>query len=52
MRKHDDFSKAIKNPYARLLKKQVTLRLDQSYGGNLCRLVRSREAPIVARVGR
>jgi uncharacterized protein (DUF4415 family) len=28
MRKHYDFSKARKNPYARRLKKQVTLRLD------------------------
>jgi uncharacterized protein (DUF4415 family) len=30
MRKHYDFSKARKNPYARRLKKQVTLRLDAS----------------------
>jgi uncharacterized protein (DUF4415 family) len=30
MRKHYDFSKAKPNPYARLLKKQVTIRLDQS----------------------
>jgi uncharacterized protein (DUF4415 family) len=28
MRKHYDFSNARKNPYARRLKKQVTLRLD------------------------
>ena len=29
MREHYDFSKARPNPYARLLKKQVTLRLDE-----------------------
>ena len=29
MRKHYDFTKARPNPYARLLKKQVTLRLDE-----------------------
>ncbi|HLY63179.1 MAG TPA: BrnA antitoxin family protein [Terriglobia bacterium] len=29
MRKHYDFSKAKRNPYARRLKKQVTIRLDQ-----------------------
>ncbi len=29
MRKEYDFSKARKNPYARLLKKQVTIRLDE-----------------------
>ena len=28
MRKSYDFSKAKKNPYAKLLKKQVTIRLD------------------------
>ena len=29
MRKEYDFSKAKKNPYARQLKKQVTIRLDE-----------------------
>ncbi len=29
MRKEYDFSKAKKNPYAPMLKKQITLRLDQ-----------------------
>jgi uncharacterized protein (DUF4415 family) len=29
MRKHYDFSKAKRNPYARRLKQQVTMRLDQ-----------------------
>ena len=29
MRKHYDFSKALKNPYAKRLKKQVTIRLDK-----------------------
>lgn len=30
MRKHYDFSKATKNPYAKRLKQPVTIRLDQS----------------------
>ena len=30
MRKEYDFSKARKNPYASLLKKQVTIRLDEA----------------------
>jgi len=30
MREHYDFSKAQKNPYAKRLKKQVTIRLDES----------------------
>jgi len=29
MRKHYDFSKARPNPYAKLLKKEVTLKLDE-----------------------
>jgi hypothetical protein len=29
MRKHYDFSKAKRNPYAKRLKKEVTLRLDE-----------------------
>lgn len=29
MRKHYDFSKARSNPYAKLLKKEVTLKLDE-----------------------
>ena len=29
MRKHYDFKRAKRNPYARRLKKQVTIRLDQ-----------------------
>lgn len=29
MRKHYDFSRAKRNPYARQLKKQVTIRLDR-----------------------
>ncbi len=29
MRKEYDFSKAKKNPYLRLLKKQITIRLDE-----------------------
>lgn len=29
MRKSYDFSKSIKNPYARRMKKQITIRLDE-----------------------
>ena len=29
MRKHYDFSEGRRNPYAKLLKKQVTIRLDE-----------------------
>ncbi len=29
MRKHYDFSRARRNPYAKRLKRQVTIRLDQ-----------------------
>ena len=29
MRKEYDFSKSIKNPYAKQLKKQITIRLDE-----------------------
>lgn len=28
MKKHYDFSKGIKNPYAKMFKKQVTIRID------------------------
>ena len=30
MRKHYDFSKARKNPYAKRLKRQITIRLDEA----------------------
>ncbi|MCA9437792.1 MAG: BrnA antitoxin family protein [Candidatus Omnitrophica bacterium] len=30
MRKEYDFSKSKKNPYAKMLKKQITIRLDES----------------------
>ena len=30
MKKHYDFSKAVKNPYAKRLKRSVTIRLDNS----------------------
>ena len=29
MRKEYDFSKSVKNPYAKLLKKQITIRIDE-----------------------
>ena len=40
MRKQYDFSKAIRNPYAKRLKKQITIRIDRSaieYFKNLAR---------------
>jgi predicted DNA binding CopG/RHH family protein len=30
MRKSYDFSKSVKNPYARRIKKQITIRIDES----------------------
>ena len=33
MRKEYDFSKAKKNPYAKQLKKQITIRLDEDSSG-------------------
>jgi predicted DNA binding CopG/RHH family protein len=30
MKKHYDFSKAVKNPYAKRLKRSVTIRMDDS----------------------
>ena len=30
MRKNYDFSKSVKNPYARRLKKQITIRIDEA----------------------
>ena len=42
MRKEYDFSKAQKNPYARRLKRQVTLRMDEdtiSYFKNLAQVI-------------
>lgn len=29
MRKHYDFSKGVKNPYAKSLKRQITIRIDK-----------------------
>jgi predicted DNA binding CopG/RHH family protein len=29
MRRHYDFSKSVKNPYARRMKQQITIRIDQ-----------------------
>jgi predicted DNA binding CopG/RHH family protein len=30
MRKNYDFSKSVKNPYARRIKKQITIRIDEA----------------------
>jgi predicted DNA binding CopG/RHH family protein len=45
MRKHYDFSQAKKNPYARRLKKSITIRLDQSTVGYFKSLAAETELP-------
>jgi predicted DNA binding CopG/RHH family protein len=45
MRKTYDFSKAERNPYARRLKRQVTIRLDDSTIGYFQRLAREVGVP-------
>jgi uncharacterized protein (DUF4415 family) len=45
MRKEYDFSKARRNPYAKLLKRQVTIRLDQSTIAYFKKLSKESEIP-------
>ena len=45
MRKRYDFSKARPNPYARRLKKQITIRLDQETLAYFKRLANEAEIP-------
>ena len=45
MRKEYDFSKARKNPYARRLKKQITIRLDEDTLEYFKRLAEEAEVP-------
>ena len=45
MRKNYDFSKAKKNPYAKRLKRQVTIRLDQATIGYFGRLAEDTGIP-------
>ena len=45
MRKDYDFSKARRNPYARRLKKQVTIRLDEETISYFKRLAEQSEIP-------
>ena len=45
MRKSYDFSKAKRNPYAKRLKKQVTIRLDQDTLGYFKELAEETEVP-------
>jgi len=45
MRKEHDFSKARRNPYAKLLKRQVTIRLDQSTIAYFKKLSKESEIP-------
>lgn len=45
MKKHYDFSLAVKNPYARRLKRSVTIRLDQDTIAYFKTLSRESELP-------
>lgn len=45
MRKHYDFSQAKKNPYAKRLKKSITIRLDESTVGYFKALSAETELP-------
>ena len=45
MRKEDDFSKARKNPYAKRLKKSVTIRLDEPTVAYFRQLAEEAELP-------
>lgn len=45
MRDHYDFSKSIKNPYAKKLKKQVTIRLDEDTINYFKKLAEEKDLP-------
>lgn len=45
MRDHYDFSKSVKNPYAKKLKKQVTIRLDEDTIEYFKRLAEDKDMP-------
>jgi antitoxin component of RelBE/YafQ-DinJ toxin-antitoxin module len=45
MRKNYDFSKAVRNPYARRLKRQLTIRLDEDTIGYFQNLSREMSLP-------
>lgn len=45
MRDHYDFSKSVKNPYAKKLKKQVTIRLDEDTIEYFKRLAEEKDMP-------
>ena len=45
MKKHYDFSKGKRNPYARRLKKQITIRLDEDTLEYFKRLAEEAEVP-------
>jgi len=45
MRKHYDFSRAKKNPYAKRLKQSITIRLDQSTVGYFKQLAAETDLP-------
>lgn len=45
MRDHYDFSKSVKNPYAKKLKKQVTIRLDEDTVEYFKKLAEEKDLP-------
>ena len=45
MRKHYDFTQATKNPYAKRLKRSITIRLDQSTVAYFKELAEETELP-------
>jgi uncharacterized protein (DUF4415 family) len=45
MRKSYDFSKSVKNPYARRLKKQITIRLDAETVNYFKALAKEKDIP-------
>lgn len=45
MRKHYDFSKSVRNPYAKRMKQQLTIRLDEDTVAYFKRMAQERGLP-------
>jgi predicted DNA binding CopG/RHH family protein len=45
MRKNYDFSKSVRNPYARRMKKQITIRIDEAAIGYFKAMAEERGVP-------
>jgi len=45
MRKHYDFSKSVSNPYAKRMKRQLTIRLDEDTVAYFKRMAQERGLP-------